>query len=189
MACAQLLFVVNIVHTVRGVAPRETRGRNTAAEALTVLAALVFAAGMFGVGILVGRATKSSSSQAATAGASTVGATTAEATTAGATTAASSQQTTTQAPSSGGGGTGGGGALAAGKQVFETAGCTSCHTLKAANATGTVGPNLDQKKPPKALVVDRVTHGKGAMPSFQGRLSAKQIQDVAEFVSKSAGGG
>ena len=50
---------------------------------------------------------------------------------------------------------------AAGKQVFATAGCKSCHTLKDAGATGTVGPNLDQAKPPLALVVDRVTNGKG----------------------------
>jgi mono/diheme cytochrome c family protein len=73
----------------------------------------------------------------------------------------------------------------AGKQVFLTAGCTGCHTLKAANATGTVGPNLDQKKPSEAKVVDRVTHGKGVMPSFSGSLSTKQIADVAAFVYQS----
>jgi len=81
------------------------------------------------------------------------------------------------------------GDAAAGKAVFESAGCVSCHTLKAANATGTVGPNLDEKKPPASLVVDRVTNGKGVMPSFKGQLSAKQIQDVAAFVSTSAGKG
>ena len=81
------------------------------------------------------------------------------------------------------------GDAAAGKAVFESAGCVSCHTLKAANATGTVGPNLDEKKPPASLVVERVTNGKGAMPSFKGQLSAKQIQDVAAFVSTSAGQG
>jgi mono/diheme cytochrome c family protein len=81
------------------------------------------------------------------------------------------------------------GDAAAGKQVFETAGCVSCHTLKAANATGTVGPNLDDAKPSAALVVDRVTHGKGVMPPFAGQLTPKQIQDVAAFVSSSAGKG
>ncbi len=75
----------------------------------------------------------------------------------------------------------------AGKQVFITAGCTSCHTLKDAKATGSVGPNLDDKKPPYALVIDRVTHGKGVMPSFSGRLSGAQIQDVAKYVSSIAG--
>jgi cytochrome c6 len=77
----------------------------------------------------------------------------------------------------------------AGKQVFETAGCKSCHTLKDAGATGTVGPNLDEAKPPADLVVDRVTNGKGVMPSFSGQLSAKQIADVAAYVSSVAGQG
>ncbi len=73
----------------------------------------------------------------------------------------------------------------AGKTVFLSQGCTGCHTLKAANAHGTVGPNLDQKKPAESLVIDRVTHGKGKMPSFSGSLSAKQIADVAAFVYQS----
>jgi mono/diheme cytochrome c family protein len=75
----------------------------------------------------------------------------------------------------------------AGKQVFASAGCTACHTLADANATGTVGPNLDEAKPPASLVVDRVTHGKGAMPSFEGQLTETQIQDVAAYVSSVAG--
>jgi mono/diheme cytochrome c family protein len=81
------------------------------------------------------------------------------------------------------------GDAAAGKTVFETAGCTSCHTLKAANAHGTVGPNLDDAKPPAELVVERVTNGKGVMPSFKGQLNPKQIADVAAYVSSSAGKG
>jgi mono/diheme cytochrome c family protein len=76
----------------------------------------------------------------------------------------------------------------AGKEVFETAGCKGCHTLKAAGATGTVGPNLDDAKPDLALIVDRVRHGKGAMPSFEGQLSTKQIGDVAAFVYSSTHG-
>ncbi len=87
--------------------------------------------------------------------------------------------TTTTAPATGD--------ATAGKQVFETAGCTSCHTLADAGATGTVGPNLDQAKPPASLVVMRVTNGKGVMPSFKGQLSEQQIQDVAAYVSSVAG--
>jgi mono/diheme cytochrome c family protein len=79
------------------------------------------------------------------------------------------------------------GDAAAGKQVFETAGCKGCHTLKDAGATGTVGPNLDQAKPPPDLVIDRVTNGKGVMPSFSGQLSAKQIADVAAYVAQATG--
>jgi mono/diheme cytochrome c family protein len=97
--------------------------------------------------------------------------------------------TTTPAPTSPAPAPSPAGDAAAGKTVFETAGCTSCHTLKAANAHGTVGPNLDDAKPSAALVVDRVTNGKGVMPPFKGQLTAKQIADVAAFVSSSAGKG
>jgi mono/diheme cytochrome c family protein len=76
----------------------------------------------------------------------------------------------------------------AGKTVFETAGCKGCHTLKDAGATGTVGPNLDQAQPALSLVVQRVTLGKGGMPSFKGQLSTKQIADVAAYVVKATGG-
>jgi cytochrome c553 len=82
----------------------------------------------------------------------------------------------------------GGGDPAAGKQVFESAGCVSCHTLSDAGATGTIGPNLDQAQPPAELVVERVTNGQGAMPSFKDSLSEQQIQDVAAYVSSVAGG-
>ena len=82
---------------------------------------------------------------------------------------------------------GGSGDLAVGKQVFEKAGCTSCHTLKDAGATGAVGPSLDDAKPPKSLVLDRVTNGKGVMPSFKGQLSAAEIDAVASYVSSVAG--
>ena len=70
----------------------------------------------------------------------------------------------------------------AGKTVFLTAGCTSCHTLKAAGSTGTVGPNLDQLKPPEAKIVHQVTFGGKIMPPFKSKLTPKQIQDVAAFV-------
>ena len=70
----------------------------------------------------------------------------------------------------------------AGKAVFASAGCGACHTLKAAGATGTVGPNLDQLKPPLDAIVHQVEVGGGPMPAFKGTLSTKQIQDVAAFV-------
>jgi cytochrome c6 len=80
------------------------------------------------------------------------------------------------------------GDAAAGKRVFATAGCVGCHTLADANAHGTVGPNLDDAKPPLSLVVTRVTKGAGAMPSFKGQLSDKQIADVTAYVVKATGG-
>jgi len=82
----------------------------------------------------------------------------------------------------------GGGDPAAGKDVFATAGCVSCHTLADADATGMVGPNLDQASPSHDKVVERVTNGQGVMPSFKDSLSEQQIQDVAAYVSSAAGG-
>jgi mono/diheme cytochrome c family protein len=76
----------------------------------------------------------------------------------------------------------------AGKSVFLTAGCKSCHTLKDAGSTGTVGPNLDQSKPALSKVVTQVLNGGGAMPPFKGQLSSKQIADVAAYVVKATGG-
>ena len=76
---------------------------------------------------------------------------------------------------------------AAGKQLFAD-NCGSCHTLKAAGTTGTVGPNLDQVKPPKANVIaaiDAGGMGSGTMP--KGLLTGKEEQAVATFVSESAG--
>ena len=77
---------------------------------------------------------------------------------------------------------------AAGEEVYASAGCGGCHTLEAADSSGNVGPNLDESKPSHELVVDRVTNGKGAMPSFKDQLSEQQIQDVAAFVVESTQG-
>jgi len=73
-----------------------------------------------------------------------------------------------------------------GKAIFSSE-CASCHTLKAAASTGTVGPNLDQLKPPLATVTRQVTNGGGVMPAFKGTLSPAQIDAVAKFVADSAG--
>jgi mono/diheme cytochrome c family protein len=74
-----------------------------------------------------------------------------------------------------------------GQAIFKGAGCAGCHTLSAAGATGTTGPNLDQLKPAMAIVVRQVTNGGAVMPAFKGKLSAAQIQAVAKYVSSSAG--
>jgi mono/diheme cytochrome c family protein len=77
------------------------------------------------------------------------------------------------------------GDAANGAKVFASAGCGGCHTLDAAGSSGNVGPNLDDAKPDAALVADRVTNGKGVMPSFKGDLSDQEIADVAQYVSES----
>jgi cbb3-type cytochrome c oxidase subunit III len=73
-----------------------------------------------------------------------------------------------------------------GKKIFS-AECSSCHTLKAAGATGTVGPNLDQLRPSKAIVQHQVEVGGGVMPAFKGKLTDAQIAAVASFVADNAG--
>jgi cbb3-type cytochrome c oxidase subunit III len=73
-----------------------------------------------------------------------------------------------------------------GKAIFQ-ADCSSCHTLAAAQATGTIGPNLDQLKPDMARVKHQVEVGGGVMPAFKGTLTDAQIAAVAKFVASSAG--
>ena len=85
----------------------------------------------------------------------------------------------------------------AGKRVFAMAEptCGSCHTLKAANANGQVGPNLDESLEgddaqyvyesivnPDADVVEGFQPG--VMPSYQGKLSDKQLADLVAFLTQ-----
>jgi cytochrome c6 len=75
-----------------------------------------------------------------------------------------------------------------GNEIFSAAGCGSCHVLADADASGTIGPDLDQSKPSVELAVDRVTNGSGQMPAFEDRLTEAQIRAVAEYVNEAAGG-
>jgi mono/diheme cytochrome c family protein len=75
-----------------------------------------------------------------------------------------------------------------GKAIYVSSSCGGCHTLAAANSTGTVGPNLDQLKPDYRAVTAQVTNGGGAMPAFKSSLSPKQIADVSAYVVDSTGG-
>jgi cytochrome c oxidase subunit 1 len=79
--------------------------------------------------------------------------------------------------------TDGGENLAAGKEVFTSTGCGSCHVLADAGGTGTAGPSLDGNDAlTKALIIDRVTNGTSKMPSFSSQLSKEEIEDVAVYV-------
>ncbi|HEU5214102.1 MAG TPA: c-type cytochrome [Gaiellaceae bacterium] len=73
-----------------------------------------------------------------------------------------------------------------GDAIFKSQ-CAGCHTLSAAGSSGTVGPNLDQRKPSLAIVVRQVTNGGSIMPAFKGKLTPAQIQAVAKYVSSNAG--
>lgn len=76
----------------------------------------------------------------------------------------------------------------AGESVFTT-NCATCHTLAAAGAEGTVGPNLDQIHPSDSIVEHQVINGGGGMPAFgkEKILSTEEVEQVAEYVSSVAG--
>jgi sulfite dehydrogenase len=74
-----------------------------------------------------------------------------------------------------------------GEGIFTSVGCSSCHTLIAADATGVIGPDLDQKKPTAAHVEHQVLHGGGGMPSFKDQLTPQQVKAVAAYVAQATG--
>jgi len=77
---------------------------------------------------------------------------------------------------------------ASGRRLF-TYNCGTCHTLRAASTSGRVGPNLDELRPPKALVLDAIAKGRargaGQMPG--GLLVGDEADKVASFVAAAAG--
>jgi len=92
--------------------------------------------------------------------------------------------------------------VAAGKTVFAANNCASCHTFKPANATGTIGPNLDtapasDAKADNNMNLDQFVkqsiedpdayiakgYSKGIMPTnFGTTLSSKQLNDLVAFI-------
>jgi cytochrome c6 len=93
----------------------------------------------------------------------------------------------------GGGGATGEGNATLGEIIFVNEGCGGCHELADAGTIGNIdqegaiGPNLDEAQASYDEIVEIVTNGSGAMPSFQGDISPKDIQDVAAYVSSVAG--
>lgn len=82
------------------------------------------------------------------------------------------------------------GGMELGRKVFtETAqpSCKICHTLHAAGAEGKVGPSLDELKPDLEKALQAVRNGSGVMPAFRDKLTAEEIDAVANFVSRAAG--
>jgi mono/diheme cytochrome c family protein len=75
-----------------------------------------------------------------------------------------------------------------GRQLFGQR-CKNCHTLAAAKATARVGPNLDDLRPPKALVLDAVNKGRA---NGKGNMAAQLVEGqdaeaVAQFVAVAVG--
>jgi mono/diheme cytochrome c family protein len=87
----------------------------------------------------------------------------------------------------------------AGAQVFANNGCGGCHTLAAANAGGTVGPDLDEVLPgqkeaeieesivdPEAMIAQG--YPAGVMPQeFGTKLSEEELKELVKFLSENAG--
>ena len=74
----------------------------------------------------------------------------------------------------------------AGAKVFADAGCGGCHTLAAAGSTGAVGPSLDGTQLSADRIATQVRRGGNGMPSFDSKLSDREIADVASYVASSA---
>jgi sulfur oxidation c-type cytochrome SoxX len=85
-----------------------------------------------------------------------------------------------------------------GEQIFTAAGCGSCHQLSKAGSSGNIGPSLNdlassgdiQGSPeeyvrqslldPDAVVPDGFQPG--VMPSFEGKLTDKQVQELVQYL-------
>ena len=77
--------------------------------------------------------------------------------------------------------------LAKGRDVFNNYGCSGCHSLADAGATGHVGPSFDgNANLSHDFVVDRVTNGMGPMPSFGGQMAPDEIDAVAAYIMHAA---
>ena len=72
-----------------------------------------------------------------------------------------------------------------GRKLFTsiTPSCAVCHTLKDADATGTVGPSLDELKPDAARVAKALRTGVGQMPAFP-QLTDAQVQALARYIEQ-----
>ena len=74
-----------------------------------------------------------------------------------------------------------------GRELFGHT-CNQCHTLAASKTVGRVGPNLDDLRPPKSLVLNAVEQGRargvGRMPA--ALLQGQDAQDVAAYVASVA---
>jgi cytochrome c oxidase subunit 2 len=92
------------------------------------------------------------------------------------------------------------GDAAAGKEIFTSAGCGSCHTLQDAGTNATVGPNLDDVLKgedanfiresivqPDAEVAEGFQPG--LMPqTYDDQLDDKQLEDLVAYLAQASAG-
>lgn len=83
-----------------------------------------------------------------------------------------------------------------GRAVFARMGCGSCHTLAAASAFGSIGPNLDARlaRHTRESLVARITassapaEGFTVMPTdFGSRMNARELDALVRFLLASRG--
>jgi len=72
--------------------------------------------------------------------------------------------------------------VTAGKSIFAS-NCSVCHGIAGTGGNG--GPNLNNEPRAKSVngVIEQLTDPLGAMPSFKEQLSAKEKEEVADFVT------
>lgn len=174
--------------------PRRRNPWTSTGEVLiwVLFAVLLFPAGFAGwaVGHYTSLGGKPSSVRTVTVGASSSATTTS---------ASSTSSTSTSAATTS---SSGGGNAAAGKAVFTSNSCASCHTFQPAGATGTIGPDLDTHPTTdakadhnmdltafvKQSIVDPDAYiakgySKGIMPTnFGSSLSSTQLNDLVAFI-------
>jgi mono/diheme cytochrome c family protein len=85
-----------------------------------------------------------------------------------------------------------------GQAVWTEQGCGSCHTLAAANATGTLGPDLEQnlRGMPASYIKESIVapskvaaagYGTGMMPEDYGaRIAPGDLDRLVQFLRESA---
>jgi cytochrome c oxidase subunit 2 len=91
----------------------------------------------------------------------------------------------------------------AGKAVFDSEGCGSCHTLKAAGASGKIGPDLDKLpaeaqqagKPVEQFVRESIVdpnayvapgYSKNVMPQTYAQLPKSQLDALVQYLIQSS---
>lgn len=88
-----------------------------------------------------------------------------------------------------------------GAQVFANNGCGGCHTLAAAKAGGTVGPDLDEVLPGQSLAMihediadPNKDIAKGYPPNvmpanYEQTMSSKELDDLVQYLFEETSGG
>ena len=84
-----------------------------------------------------------------------------------------------------------------GEQIFTAGGCAGCHSFQPAGSNGNIGPALDDladaagETPPEEFARESILnpdaevaqgYSAGVMPSFEGRLSDRQVQALVEYL-------